>query len=151
MLKQPALAFLVADRGRAQLLLRHSDGRYDVLAEFEAPPRFRPRRDTRVRVYASVGTARSTTGDATSSADRRAFAAELAAGLERALARGAFERLVLVAPARMLADLRRELSGAVARTVVDAAPKDLTKLPQAELRRVLDDIALSPSRAAAAD
>jgi hypothetical protein len=51
----------------------------------------------------------------------------------------------------MLADLRSELSGPLARAVAGALPKDLTKLPRAELRRVLDEFALSPGRAAPAN
>lgn len=141
---EPALAYLIADGGRARLVLRHGDGHFDPLASFSGEPAHRPSQDTRGRTEASVGTARSAIEEPDTTAVRRRFAAELSDALEGFIARGAFKRLVLIAPARMLADIRQGLSEAAARVIAGELAKDLTKLPEAKLRPILDGLALRP-------
>lgn len=138
--KLPALGFLVADGSRARLLLRHGDGRYSQIATFARDPAFRPRRDTRTRVFASGGAARSAVGEA-KPLQEDAFAQTLSEAVERSLDAGAVERLAIVAPPRMLAALRRTLSARALAHVAAETPKDVTKLPEAELRPRLDALA----------
>ncbi len=142
--QQPSLAYLIADGARARLLLRHGDGRLSTLASFSGEPARRPREDTRGRTHASVGTARSAVEEPDTTAERRRFAAQLAEAVEDFVAQGAVRRLVLIAPARMLADIRRGLSEPTVSLVAGELAKDLTKLPEAKLHPVLGDLALRP-------
>lgn len=59
---------------------------------------------------------------------KAAFAAELAGKLDAELARGAFQRLVLVAPPRVLGELREHLSPRGRAAVAVEINKDLTHL-----------------------
>jgi protein required for attachment to host cells len=56
------------------------------------------------------------------------FAAEIATLLDRAHANQAFERLVIVAPARFLGQLRAELSDRLRKAVYATLEKDYTQL-----------------------
>lgn len=57
------------------------------------------------------------------------FADELSDILYRYAHKGAFARIVLVAPARVLGELRRKLHKEVAQRVIAEVPKDLTNHP----------------------
>jgi protein required for attachment to host cells len=61
------------------------------------------------------------------------FARHLADELAAAHVRGAFNRLVLVAPSEMLGNLRSAIDGALAAAVVGELAQDLTHLPTAEI------------------
>jgi protein required for attachment to host cells len=65
------------------------------------------------------------------------FAQELADRLYLFAHRGAFERLVIVAPPRVLGDLRGKLHKAVADRVVAEIPKTLTNHPVAEIEALV--------------
>ncbi|MBC7133859.1 MAG: host attachment protein [Roseovarius sp.] len=65
------------------------------------------------------------------------FAADAAEILYRLAHRGAFDRLVLVAPPRILGELRRHLHKEVAARVVAEIDKDLTNHPLDKLEKVL--------------
>lgn len=65
------------------------------------------------------------------------FAGTLAQELERRHAAGEFDLLAIVAEPRMLGTLRRKLSPALRAAVVKEVPKDLTKLPERELREAI--------------
>jgi protein required for attachment to host cells len=65
------------------------------------------------------------------------FAADAADILYRMAHRGAFDRLVLVAPPRTLGELRRHLHKEVASRVVAEIAKDLTNHPGDKLEKVL--------------
>ncbi|MBE0453861.1 host attachment family protein [Roseovarius autotrophicus] len=65
------------------------------------------------------------------------FAAEMADILYRLAHRGAFDRLVLVAPPRTLGALREHLHKEVAQRVVAEIGKDLTNHPGDKLEKVL--------------
>ena len=65
--------------------------------------------------------------------EKHDFVRVVAASLERAYDAHAFERLVLVAPARSLGELRRELPDKVKNTLWHEIPKDLVKLGKQEL------------------
>ncbi len=68
------------------------------------------------------------------------FLKALAARLDRAAAQKAFDRLILVAPAKALGELRAALGQAAAGQVAGELPKDLTKVPAQDLPRHLDDL-----------
>jgi protein required for attachment to host cells len=140
--RQQALAFLVADGARASLRLRHGDGRYDEVAVFANPARHRPRHDTRGRVFASGGETRSAIPADAEDGALKAFAAELAVAVERFMEGGRAHKLTLVAPARMLGALRAALPPQTLDRVSAALAKDLTKLPERELRQALEALVL---------
>lgn len=65
------------------------------------------------------------------------FAAEVAHALEARLAQGHFAALVVIAPARTLADLRHAFPAALRHKVIAEVDKDLTKHPLHEIERLL--------------
>jgi len=67
----------------------------------------------------------------------RDFAAEVADTMERHHRDGDFSKLVVVAPARTLAELRQRFSKELHGTIVAELDKDLTKHPVHEIERVL--------------
>jgi protein required for attachment to host cells len=143
-MKQEKLGYVVADGGRAKLVLRHGSGRYETLTELHGEHLHRPRLDSRTRVFERFGNARSAVGDL---GDQRAgvvqaFVAEVDEAVEKAVAEGAFNRFVLAAPPRVLGALRARLKPELQRRVVCEFPKDLTKLPEAELHQRLESISL---------
>jgi protein required for attachment to host cells len=73
--------------------------------------------------------------------EERAFAREVAAVLDEACDRAAFDNLIVVAPPKALGDLRAEFSDAVRKRITAELPKDLTKIAihdlPAHLREVL--------------
>jgi protein required for attachment to host cells len=64
---------------------------------------------------------------------KRSFAAKLAAILDERLQQGAYHRLVLVAPPKMLGDLRAALSPAVRHAVAAELAKDLTQVTMRDI------------------
>lgn len=65
------------------------------------------------------------------------FVREFSARLSRAASAGRFDRLILVAPPKVLGELREALEKAAAARVVDEVAKDLTKHPVAEIERLI--------------
>jgi protein required for attachment to host cells len=68
-------------------------------------------------------------------ADKRSFVHEVAAALNKANRRNEFDCLVLVAPAHALGELRHALDSPTQRKVVAQLQKDLTKVPDADLKK----------------
>jgi len=142
--KEPALAFVVADAGRARLLLRHSDGRYEELDSFDAAPAHRQGQDTRGRVHASVGEARSAVGEPNHDLVAQHFAATVAERVEALCEAGEIARFVLAAPPRMLAAVRERLGPRARERAVGELANDLTRLPEPKLREALEQVSLQP-------
>ena len=67
-------------------------------------------------------------------ADKRSFVQEVAAALNQANTHNGFDCLVLVAPAHALSDLRHALDSPTQHKIVAQLQKDLTKVPDAELK-----------------
>jgi len=65
--------------------------------------------------------------------EKRHFATELASHLNAAVLKNSFDRLVLVAPAKTLGDLRHALSKEAAAKVDGELSKDLIKIPDQDL------------------
>jgi protein required for attachment to host cells len=70
----------------------------------------------------------------------RAFAGDIVRYLAGALAKGDFERLILIAPAAMLGHLRQALTPALRAVLHADIPKDLTHLPLDALPAHLEDV-----------
>ena len=71
---------------------------------------------------------------------KRATAIRVSDKLEAALAGGAFDRLVVVAPPSMLGDLRACMARSVLDRVVAEVPKDLAKVADHEIRDHLKEV-----------
>jgi len=132
---------LVADGARARILLNEGAGsglRPALDHEFEAE--HRPTREIgsdrpgRTHANSRDGSrhAMANTVDWHRFA-KEDFAREMAKLLNRAAARKNFERLVLVAPAKTLGDLRKALADTARGQVSHEIAKDLTPLPLKEL------------------
>ena len=72
--------------------------------------------------------------------DKQAFAGELAGVLEKDLQKGAYDRLVMVAPPKMLGDLRAALASNVSDAVYGELDKDLTHVADRDLPPHLDGV-----------
>lgn len=71
---------------------------------------------------------------------KRGFARQLAAMLDTALADGACDRIVLVAPATTMGDLRHALSDRARNVLHGELVEDLTKMPDANVARHLESV-----------
>ncbi len=73
-------------------------------------------------------------------ADMLRFVHEIADWLNESVQADAFDRLVMVAPPKMIGHLRKLVSDEVRSRIVAAISKDLTKLPEIELQEELKKI-----------
>lgn len=79
--------------------------------------------------------------------EKARFAAEMAAIAEKAASEGRFDRLVVVAPPRVLGDLREAMGAHAKAKLAGEVLKDLTHLNETELAREFADwIGLKPRR-----
>ena len=74
--------------------------------------------------------------------DKQAFAAEMAKLLTDAATRNKFDRLVLVAPPKVLGTLRRRLGRQASQRITADSPKDLTHVALHDLPRHLQRLIL---------
>ena len=137
---------LIANGARARLVI--AEGRGNALHITEKlelhgdhSPNRELQRDKPTRVFESNGATRH---GVQSKSDphrelKRDFAEEIAEALDGLLALKRFDRLVVVAPAVTLGDLRTALSEAVKATVVSEVVMDLTKVPNNGVARHLED------------
>lgn len=124
---------LIADGARARILLNEGPGRGVKPAldrEFHgtnAPGR-EIMADRPGRTFDSGGEGRHAMEPHTNprEAEKRSFHHDLAQFLDKAVKRGDFDRLVIVAPPRTLGNLRAELSDSVQAKVTGELNKDLT-------------------------
>jgi protein required for attachment to host cells len=142
---------LVADAGRARILERQGEGGRKELKTIEGatfshelPKTSDVVRDRLPRTFESVGATRHAIGPDVDPhrKEKRNFANELADWLDAELVKKSFDRLVVVAPAQMMGDLRSALTPAVLERASTDAILDLTKVPDAEIASHLDDFLL---------
>src|SRR5207244_9886840 len=74
--------------------------------------------------------------------EKQKFAQQVAHEINRASAEGAFDELVLVAPAHTLKEIRDQLDTTTAARLVGTLQKDLTRVPDHALAPRLDEWAL---------
>jgi protein required for attachment to host cells len=90
------------------------------------------------RTYSSMGPGRSSVSQTDWHAlEEHKFAHEVAATLERIVRERAIEALVVVAPPRALADLRKAFHPDVKKRIIAEIDKDLTKHPVDQIERHL--------------
>lgn len=134
---------LVGDGRKALLAVNAGDAlapdlrKLDVSIDYN-PPTHEQGTDVPGRAFSSVGRIRSAVGQTdwhTLEEDR--FAAAMAQRINKAAAERQFEEIVVVAPPKILADLRVAFSTEAKKRVVAEVAKDLTKHPLSEIARIL--------------
>ena len=148
-MRQPKTWYAIADGGRACFVEKNSEtGAYDTLREFDSAKIHSTTRDLGAerpgRGHESANSAHHAVEPRTDLHDveKQRFVAEVAAGLNAAAAEGAFERLVLVAPAHALSELKAALDAATTAKVAGELQKDLAKTPNADLAEHFADLVL---------
>jgi protein required for attachment to host cells len=138
---------LIADGARARLVAAEGHGKgLQLIEKLEFSADHSPNRellhDKPARVFESHGATRHGV-EPKSDPHRelkRDFAQELSSVLDTNLSKHEFDKLVVVASPVTLGDLRRALSEAVKATVVAEVSKDLTKVPNHEIARHIEDL-----------
>jgi protein required for attachment to host cells len=136
---------LIADGARAHLLL--SEGRGKPLSEVsgsehrvDIKPDHEISAERPGRVHESANVARhAIERDDLHRREKERFAQFLAADLDRRLAHGEFDRLVIAAAPETLGVIRSSLSDRVKGCILAEVAKDLTKLPNPEVKVNLGD------------
>jgi protein required for attachment to host cells len=148
MAKTSATWVVIADGGRARVVVRReTEPRYSTLRELMSVAEQAPSRelgaDRPGRSRESATTARHAIEPRSDPHElaKQAFAQEIAQLLNEASAANEFDRIILVAPPHVAATLRHGLGKAVQAKIAGELSKDLTKVPDHELSRHLDEIA----------
>ncbi len=134
---------LVADGSKYVLLRNAGDLRNIVLAyegggEKQNPPTRAQGSDKPGRAFAGVGTARSAMENADwHQIEENRFAGVIADMLATLARAGDFDELIVVAPPKCLASLRKAFEASVSSRIVAEIDKDLTKHPVAEIAAIL--------------
>jgi len=131
--------FVIVDGGRARFVERDEEGRFRTVSSFEATSlQMRSRdigRDRPGRVYESADSSRHVTEPRHDphETEKRKFVALVIGEIENALKGGSFDEFVLVAPPKVLGEVRQALPATLAKVLTDTFAKDLTKIPDHEL------------------
>lgn len=144
-MKHTRTLILIADGHRARALMSEGPtSRLQEMPGFVLETALPPTRDLVTdrlpRAHDSVGHARHAMETRTDPHRelKVAFARKVADQLDKALAAKTFDRAVLVAPPTFLGDLRAALSDHVRAAVHGEVAKDLTHVPDPEVRQHLD-------------
>jgi protein required for attachment to host cells len=134
-MKKAKLWYAIADGGRARFVERDASGAFRTVVSFESARAHTQTRnigaDRPGRVHDRVGPGRHAVeprSDFKQEA-KEDFVELVADELAGERERGAFDQLILVAPARVLTELKRKLAKPVADLVVRDLQKDLTNVP----------------------
>jgi protein required for attachment to host cells len=126
--------FVIADGGRARWVSRSAEADVFVTSkQLAAEPR--PEGGPQGVVFESSAGQRFSVEERDSAvrAHRMHFAQTVADEINTEAARQAFDRLAVVAPARVLSAIRQRLSGLASARLARTLAKDLTKTPDHEL------------------
>ena len=138
-MKHARLWYVIADGGRARFVERDENGAFRTVVSFVASELHRRSHDLGLdrpaRVKESANTARHAIEPRRDlhEAAKEDFVKLVAEQLDAEHGRGQFDSLVLIAPPRVLTELRQKLSKPIAEIVVDGLQKDLTKVPDHDL------------------
>ena len=143
-MKSPTTWYVITDGGRARIVRRRDEpGAFETHREFASAEIHSKTRDLGAerpgRVHESSGSAHHAVEPRHDlhKAEKRSFVGEVAAALNEASAHGAFDRLILIAPAHALEWLNEALDADARRKVTAELQKDLTKTPNSELGKQL--------------
>ena len=127
-------ALFLRNRGSAQRLRLV----VEQVLERDNPPTREQGTDRPGRSNASVGVARSAMEETDwHNIGEERFAGELAEALYRHAHANPFEKLVVIAPPKILGNLRKAFHAEVAERVTAEIPKELTSHPVAEIERLV--------------
>jgi protein required for attachment to host cells len=136
---------LVADGARAHLLLSEGRGKpltevpgSDVRQELKPDNELSAERPGRVHESANVSR-HAIERDDLHRREKERFAQSLADGLDKRLANREYDRLVIAAAPETLGIIRAALSDKVRAVILAEVSKDLTKIPNTQLRSHLGD------------
>ncbi|MBY0381760.1 MAG: host attachment protein [Xanthobacteraceae bacterium] len=138
---------LIADGRKALFLRNEGDGMFPNLVTARVfkdinPPTREQGSDRPGRVHESLSSRRSgIEGTDWHTLEEHKFVAEVTAALERYVRDENPKKVILVAPPRVLGDLRSQLAADVKKRVVAEIEKDLTKHPVNEIEKYLLDSA----------
>ncbi len=138
---------LIADGGHAKVLetdasLSRLEAQTDMEMSADLPRSHEILADRAGRSYELHGHARHAKGDCVDPHRelKRGFAKAVGKALEKRLAEGRFERLVVVAPPPALGDLREALPKKVRAKVVGEVAQDLVKTPKTRIWPHLESV-----------
>ena len=138
-MKNTKIWYVIADGGRARFVERDDRGAYRTVLSFVASELHERARDLGLdrpaRVKESATPARHAVEPRRDlhEAAKEDFVKLVAEQLDAEHGRGQFDKLVLVAPAGVLTELKQSLSKPIAKLVADDLQKDLTKVPDYDL------------------
>jgi protein required for attachment to host cells len=143
-LRIPHDGYVFIGDGRKALVLRNEgDAQYPNLKtehvfEHENPPTREQGTDKPGRSYASVGGRRSAMEQADwHEIEEQRFAREVADRLETLVRERSIEALVIAAPPKILAELRKSMHQEVEKRVIAEVDKDFTNQPVHEIEKLL--------------
>jgi protein required for attachment to host cells len=131
--------YVIADGGRARFVERDDNGEFRTLTSFVSSELHERSRDLGLdrpaRVKESAAPARHAIEPRRDLhvAAKEDFVKSVAGEIDVAHGRKRFDKLVLVAPPRVLTELKEKLSGSMAKLVAGSVQKDLTKIPDHDL------------------
>ncbi len=134
---------LIGDGRHALFLYNHGDPDLLDLRVIEAiveenPPTREQGSDAPGRAFSSVGGIRSSVENSDwHELEKEHFAREIAAKINKAAENGEMKEIVIVAPPRVLGELRKELSPKAQSKVKGELDKDLTHHPLPEIEKAL--------------
>jgi protein required for attachment to host cells len=138
-MKHAKIWYVIADGGRARFVERDEGGEFRTVSSFVASELHKRAHDLGLdrppRAKESASPARHAIEPRRDlhQASKEDFVKLVAGQLEEEHRRGQFDRLVLVAPPRVLTELKDHLSNQMAKLVVSDLQKDLTKIHDHDL------------------
>lgn len=142
-MNQARIWYVIADGGRARFVERDDNGAFRTVLSFVAAELHARSsdlgRDRPARVKESANLARHAVEPRRDlhEAAKEDFIALVAEQIAAEHGNGQFDSLVLVAPPKVLTELKQKLSKPMAELVVNDLQKDLTKVPDHELTQHL--------------
>ena len=133
----------VGDGQKALFLINEGDEKIPDLRRLAAeehpdPPSHEQGSDAPGRAYSSVGGIRSAVEETDwHELEKERFAASIADRINKAALSNAFDQIVIVAPPKILGELRRDFTKETEAKIVAEIPKDLTNHTISEIERLL--------------
>ena len=133
---------MVADGAKMLFFRNAGDGEHPSLQVIDADQQADAKTSTIATDAAGRASSAGTTGGAMGETDPHQqaedrFAADAVALLNRRAIAGEYERLVVIAPAKTLGEMRKHYHGELAKRLVGELAKDLTGHPVAQIEKIL--------------
>jgi protein required for attachment to host cells len=145
-MRNPRVLYVLLDGGRARFVERRENGHFAAFEEHESDTihdkSHEMGRDKPARVQESASKRRSAAERRSDPHDKAeaAFVNEMLARLGTVMADGNYDVLIFAAPATLHATIRKTLPAPVATKMKALVGKDLTRIPDANLKDHLTDL-----------